>query len=69
MTRKVIEILPVGFNQDLPPDQVGADTWTGGVNVSARDGISQRIAGYENIFGAAGQPPIWLLPKLTPTIA
>jgi len=69
MARIISMIQPVGFNKDLPPHTAPLEDWTGGINVHCRDGIPGRILGYEDLFGDPGQPPIWLLPTLTPTIA
>lgn len=69
MTRQVIEVTPAGINADLPPDRVSPDSWTGGINVGVRDGISERILGYENVLGTPTDPPIWLLPALTTDVA
>lgn len=69
MPRIVSKVNPIGFVKDLPPHQVPPEAWTGGVNVHCRDGIPERILGYADIFGDPGQPPIWLLPVLTPAIA
>lgn len=69
MARSLSIVAPVGFNRDLPPFDVPPEQWTGGNNVHCRDGIPERIAGYEDIFGDPGQPPIWLMPTLTVTTA
>ena len=50
MPAPLTRIRPVGIVADLPPSNVGPESWTGGVNVNFRNGFTTRSLGWENIF-------------------
>lgn len=62
---KQADYIPVkleGIVLDLPPEEVDPTSWTGGANVVFRDGITERVGGYERFASPLASPnPLYAL--------
>lgn len=57
---KPIPIEHAGIVLDLPPEEVDVGNWTGGANMVFRDGITERVGGYERFAEPlAATKPLW----------
>jgi hypothetical protein len=50
-----VSVQHLGIVLDKPPEEVPADTWTGGQNVAFRDGMTYRTGGYDRY----AEPPLF----------
>jgi hypothetical protein len=53
---KPIPIQHTGIVLDLPPEEVDVESWTGGANMTFRDGITERVGGYARFSDPLASP-------------
>jgi len=56
MTTQYTASRHLGVVMDIPPEEVGDEFWTGGINMTFGNGSSERAEGYAS-FAAANMPP------------